>query len=248
MLLWRKRLRAANTAPELAARYDAARRACELSDWRVERVFLELLQARIRDASSAEFILRHFEGRRDVQKFLAKLILRRAVDPGMVSAVERALFGGHVDWADVDDRVQIAAAQRLARLDRRPRWPWALAATGALAAVLAFFVLRPGTTVAPPAPPVAVREQPPAPEVTRPEPPAPVVAKQEPPAPMAPAVPQEPAPAPLLATRVESATGAWSREAKSSARFQCVWSCSPASTRTCKRFCGGGSGQVENGL
>jgi tetratricopeptide (TPR) repeat protein len=109
MLLWRKRLRAANTAPELAARYDAARRACELSDWRVERVFLELLQVRIRDASSAEFILRHFEGRRDVQKFLAKLILRRAVDPGVVSAVERALFGGHVDWADVDLKLQAIA-------------------------------------------------------------------------------------------------------------------------------------------
>jgi tetratricopeptide (TPR) repeat protein len=109
MLLWRKRLRAASTAPELAARYDAARRACELSDWRVERVFLELLQVRIRDASSAEFILRHFEGRRDVQKFLAKLILRRAVDPALVSAVERALFGGQVDWADVDLKLQAIA-------------------------------------------------------------------------------------------------------------------------------------------
>jgi hypothetical protein len=122
----------------------------------------------------------------------------------------------HVHWSEVDDRIQSAAAQRLARLDRRPRWPWALAATGALAAVLVFFVLRPA--VAPPALPVAVREQPPAPEVTRPEPPAPVVAQQEAPAPVAPPAPQEPAPAPLLATRVESATGAWIREPKARER------------------------------
>ncbi|HEX8706273.1 MAG TPA: FecR domain-containing protein, partial [Myxococcaceae bacterium] len=124
-----------------------------------------------------------------------------------------------VQWSKVDDRLQSAAAQRLARLDRRPRWPWALAATGALAAVLAFLELRPGTTPAPSAPVVAVREQPPAPEVKPPEPP--VVARQEPPpAPVAPPVPQEPAPvaAPILATRVESATGAWIRDSKARER------------------------------
>jgi hypothetical protein len=124
----------------------------------------------------------------------------------------------HVRWSEVDDRLQTAAEQRLARLERRPRWPWALAATGALAAVLAFLVLRPGTAPAPSAPTVAVREQPPAPVVAPPAPAA--VAQQEPPAPVVPPVPQEPAPvaAPILATRVESATGAWIRDSKARER------------------------------
>jgi hypothetical protein len=124
----------------------------------------------------------------------------------------------HVRWADVDDRLQSAAAQRLARLERRPRWPWALAATAALAAVLAFVVLRPAVETAPVAPPVAVREPSPTPEVTRPEPPAPeAVARQEPAAPVVPPAAVVPA-APLLATRVESATGAWIRDSKARER------------------------------
>ncbi len=103
-----------------------------------------------------------------------------------------------VRWAEVDDRIQSAAARRLARLERQPRWPWALATVGALAAVIFFAVLRPAAPASEPSAPVAVREESPAP--VKPEP------REEPaPAPVA-------LPAPILATRVESASGAWIRE------------------------------------
>jgi ferric-dicitrate binding protein FerR (iron transport regulator) len=103
-----------------------------------------------------------------------------------------------VRWAEVDERIQSAAARRLARLERRPLWPWALATVGALAAVLLFVVLRPAAPVSEPSAPVAVREELPTP--VKPE------SREEPaPAPMAPQ-------APVIATRVESASGAWIRE------------------------------------
>lgn len=126
-----------------------------------------------------------------------------------------------VRWTEVDERIQSAAAQQLARLERRPRWPWALVATGALAAVLAFVVLRPTVTAAPqPSAPVAVRKEVPAPPEVREEKPAPELARQEPPAPPSPTLREERAPvvAPVIATRVESATGAWIREPKARER------------------------------
>jgi hypothetical protein len=105
-----------------------------------------------------------------------------------------------VRWPEADERTQTAAAVRLARLERKPRWPWAVAAVGVMAAVLAFVVLRPATPRPQPSAPVAVREPPSAPVVPAPRE-----------APVAPAVPS-PAPA-VVATRVESASGAWIREA-----------------------------------
>ncbi len=102
VLLWQKRVKAAKGAGELIRRYDAARSACELNDWRAERTFLELLQRRVDNEGSATVLLSHFAGRPDVQKHLAKLILRRAVDARLVAAVERTLFGSAVDWAAVD--------------------------------------------------------------------------------------------------------------------------------------------------
>jgi hypothetical protein len=103
-----------------------------------------------------------------------------------------------VRWAEVDDRIQSAVAQRLARLERQPRWPWALATVGALAAILLFMVLRPAAPAPEPSTPVAVHEELPAP--VKPE------TREEPaPAPMTP-------PAQVIATHVESASGAWIRE------------------------------------
>ncbi|XXF76422.1 FecR domain-containing protein [Myxococcaceae bacterium GXIMD 01537] len=73
-----------------------------------------------------------------------------------------------VHWAEVDEHVLGTAARRFARLERAPRWPWALAAAGACAAVLAFALLRP--VAAPPVEPPAIARAPEAPSA--PEPPA----------------------------------------------------------------------------
>lgn len=97
-----------------------------------------------------------------------------------------------VRWTEVDERVQSAAARKLARLERQPRWPWALATVGALAAVLAFLVLRPATPESPQVAPVAVRE--------------------ESPAPIKDAAPINDT-GPVIATRVENASGAQLRGA-----------------------------------
>jgi ferric-dicitrate binding protein FerR (iron transport regulator) len=67
-----------------------------------------------------------------------------------------------VRWAEVDDRILTMAAQRMARLERRPRWPWALAVVGACAAAaLALVLLPPGEVTPPTSPPVAQVEPPP---------------------------------------------------------------------------------------
>ena len=102
VLIWRKRLKTAGNIYEVLQRYDAARRACELPDWRAERALLDLLQHRVQGEAEATAMLQHFAARPEVQKHLGKLILRRAVDDRLVAAVERILFGGLVDWTQVD--------------------------------------------------------------------------------------------------------------------------------------------------
>jgi tetratricopeptide (TPR) repeat protein len=102
MVVWRKRLRTATGGAELVQRHIAALRACEIGDWAAERLFLHELQMHLRTAGDVETVLGHFTGRAEVQKFLARLILRRAVDAELVGAVERAIFGVEVRWADVD--------------------------------------------------------------------------------------------------------------------------------------------------
>ena len=102
VLLWKKRLRAAVSARQLLSRYDAARQACELIDWRAERTFLQLMQRGIDSEGDTTAVLQHFASRPEVQKYLARLILRRTVDGRVVSAVERVLFGSAVSWNKVD--------------------------------------------------------------------------------------------------------------------------------------------------
>jgi tetratricopeptide (TPR) repeat protein len=102
VLLWQKRLKTTRSPSDLVQRHAAAAASCELSDWRAERTFLDLMQKRVDGEASASLVLSHFAGRPEVQKFLAKLILRRAVDPRLVAAVERALFGIAVDWPKLD--------------------------------------------------------------------------------------------------------------------------------------------------
>ena len=115
-LFWRKRLRTAKSAIELLARYRSAQQACELDDWRAEREFLSLMQKQIVSEGGAQLVLESFAARPEVQKYLAKLILRRVVDPRIVAAVERELFGASVDWnqleltltaiEDLDERIE----------------------------------------------------------------------------------------------------------------------------------------------
>ncbi len=101
-LLWRKRLKTADSGDELLQRYVNARRACELPDWRAERTFLRLLTARISNTHEAQVVLRAFEWRKDVQLHIGKLILRRTVDDAIIKAVEHELFGGRVNWNGVE--------------------------------------------------------------------------------------------------------------------------------------------------
>jgi tetratricopeptide (TPR) repeat protein len=103
--VWRKRLATARGPEELLARYQSAAGACELDDWHAERVFLDFLQARIDSEGSAKVVLEAFASRPDVQRHLAKLILRRAVDDRLALAVERVVFGSAVDWAAVDRKL-----------------------------------------------------------------------------------------------------------------------------------------------
>lgn len=102
MLLWKKRLATARSSAELVERYRTAFQSCELKDWRSERAFLELMQAKIDTPEGAVAVLSLFSTRPDVQKFVAKLILRRSVNPMLSAAVENQLFGGRVSWTDVD--------------------------------------------------------------------------------------------------------------------------------------------------
>ena len=101
-LVWRKRLKTARDASELVLRYVAAMRACELMGWRAERTFLSLMQQRITTEGGARLVLSAFASRPDVQRFIARLILRRAVDERLVAAVEATLFGAAIDWPTVD--------------------------------------------------------------------------------------------------------------------------------------------------
>jgi len=101
-LLWQKRIKTATSPSDLLSRYDSALAACEVADWRAERTFLELMQRKVDSQAAAGVVLARFSSRPDVQKFLAKLILRRSVDQGVVNAIERSLFGNSVDWAKVD--------------------------------------------------------------------------------------------------------------------------------------------------
>ncbi len=102
VLLWKKRISTARSSSDLIARYRSAFQACELKDWRSERAFLGLLQAKVDTPSAANTVLGFFRSRPDVQKFIAKLILRRSVDPALTAAVEQQLFGSRVSWSDVD--------------------------------------------------------------------------------------------------------------------------------------------------
>ena len=102
ILVWKKRIATAKSPADRLNRYQAARRACELEDWQAERAFLRVLQEGVDSEGGARLLLQSFSGRPDVQAYVAKLILRRAVDERLVAAVEGVVFGTAVRWDEVD--------------------------------------------------------------------------------------------------------------------------------------------------
>jgi Ca-activated chloride channel family protein len=102
-VLWEQRL---ERSPDMVGRlraYENAAASCELENWQQQRVFLQLLQADAATEGEIELLLAHFESEREAQSFLARALLRRLVDPGLVGAVERSVYGGALDWAAVDE-------------------------------------------------------------------------------------------------------------------------------------------------
>jgi Ca-activated chloride channel homolog len=102
IVLWQKRLRRATGSADLIAQYEAARSSCELPDWRDQEALLDLVQARIDNEEAGTAVLGHFAGETEAQRYVARAVLRRTVDPRLSAAVSRALFGARVDWARVD--------------------------------------------------------------------------------------------------------------------------------------------------
>lgn len=120
-LIWTRRLKTAESAAELVERFQAARSACELDDWRAESRFLQLLQRFVRTPAEASYVLGQFSCQGESRLYLARLLLRRAVDEQFVAAVEGALFESAVDWSEVDLELS-AVADPAKRLDKLRGW------------------------------------------------------------------------------------------------------------------------------
>jgi len=101
-VIWSRRLQAAENAAELTERFRAARASCELGDWRAESRFLQLMQRYVRTPDDAGYVVNQFACEGESRLYLARLLLRRAVDEAFITAVERALFSGQVRWNEVD--------------------------------------------------------------------------------------------------------------------------------------------------
>jgi len=101
-VIWSRRLQAAENAAELTERFQSARASCELGDWRAESRFLQLMQRYVRTPDDASYVVNQFTCEGESRLYLARLLLRRAVDEPFITAVERALFSGQVRWNEVD--------------------------------------------------------------------------------------------------------------------------------------------------
>nr|MBA3548331.1 hypothetical protein [Nannocystis sp.] len=118
-LLWQKRLADANSIYAALNTYEAAAGSCEITGWKDQRVFLQLLHERVQSEAEIAVLLGHFNGENDARGYLARGLLRRLVEPSLVAAVETAMFGGGVDWNSVDRMMLLvvepdADAQKLA--------------------------------------------------------------------------------------------------------------------------------------
>jgi Ca-activated chloride channel family protein len=102
LVLWQRRLDQAQDMAEALRLHDAARAACELSTQREQRTFLSMLAARADSAGAAQRLFAHFAHDAQAEHLLARLVLRRALDPYVVAAARRALLGALIDWRAVD--------------------------------------------------------------------------------------------------------------------------------------------------
>ncbi|WP_438005363.1 VIT domain-containing protein [Sorangium sp. So ce321] len=119
LVVWSKRLARATTAEQLIARYEGALATCELPDWRARAALLSLLQAKVATEGGAEALLVRFADELEAQRFIARALMRRSVDPAIAAAVRRTLFGGadpRARWTLVDERLAAlpTADERLA--------------------------------------------------------------------------------------------------------------------------------------
>ncbi|WP_434042920.1 MULTISPECIES: VIT domain-containing protein [Sorangium] len=108
LVVWSKRLARATTAEQLIARYEGALSTCELPDWRAKAALLSLLQAKVTTEGGAEALLVRFADEPEAQRFIARGLMRRTVDPAIAAAVRRTLFGGadpRARWTLVDERL-----------------------------------------------------------------------------------------------------------------------------------------------
>ena len=101
-LLWHKRLAETDTVYAALNVYEAAAGSCEITGWKDQRVFLQLLHERVQTEAEIAVLLGHFVGENDARSYLARGLMRRLVDPALLAAVESAMFAGGVDWSDVD--------------------------------------------------------------------------------------------------------------------------------------------------
>jgi predicted negative regulator of RcsB-dependent stress response len=108
--LWEQRL---ERTPDMLGRlraYENAAASCELESWQQQRVFLQLLQAGVATEAEVELLLAHFVSEYEAQSFLARALLRRLVDPGLIGAVERSMYGGTLDWQVIDEEASRATS------------------------------------------------------------------------------------------------------------------------------------------
>ncbi len=106
-ILWQKRLDERTDMFSALNSYEAAAGSCEITGWRDQRVFLQLLHARANSEADITLLLAHFAGDPDARAYLARGLLRRLVDQSLIGAVERAMFGAGVDWTDVDRQLAL---------------------------------------------------------------------------------------------------------------------------------------------
>ncbi len=118
-ILWQKRLDDRSDMFAALNAYEAAAGSCEITGWKDQRVFLQLLHERAGTEQDIALLLAHFYGEPDARNYLARGLLRRLVDPSLIGAVERSMFGSGVDWSDVDRQLNLvtgddAPAKKLA--------------------------------------------------------------------------------------------------------------------------------------